>query len=147
MRKGLRRVLDLRRLLEERAGLDLQARTAELRRMEGQAKDHRRLSGATRGQAIEALLEKATGDAWLAMADAEILSWKSRMIEAAAQNVSEEVALLREHRATRHIERQQAETLVAEAAQVEERDRIRREQQQLDDWFQSLPSSPSRRTE
>lgn len=100
-----------------------------------------------RTDALQRLLGEAVTDAWLGMADADIFSWKRKRLEAAAQKVSEEVAVVRERSTSRRIERQQVETLLAEAAQSEEQERNRREQQRVDDWFQSLPSSGSRRSE
>lgn len=141
------RVLHVRQLLEELAGLDLQTRTGELRRLERRAEEHRRLADEARSDVLRRLLDEAVTDSWLAMADAEIFSWKRKRMEAASQVVSEEVAVFRERRISRRIERQQAEALVAEAAQAEEQDWSRREQQRVDDWFQSLPSSRSRRSE
>lgn len=147
MNRGLLRVLHVRRLLEALAGLDLQTRTSELRRLEGRAKEHGKMAVEARRDALQRLLGEAVTDAWLGMADADIFSWKRKRLESAAQKVSEEVAVVRERSTSRRIERQQVETLLAEAAQSEEQERNRREQQRVDDWFQSLPSSESRRSE
>ncbi|HEX3986533.1 MAG TPA: hypothetical protein VHX13_07975 [Acidobacteriaceae bacterium] len=144
MSKGLQRLFEVRQLLEELAGLDLQARAAELRRLEGAAQEHGRLAAEARSQAMGRLLAAAVTDSWLEMADAEIYLWKRARIEAAARKVSEDLAVLRERRMTRRMERQQAEALLAEAARAEEEERRRREQQGADDWFQGLPPSEPR---
>jgi hypothetical protein len=145
MKKGLLRVRHLRRLLEERAGLELQARTAELRRLEAGAEKHRGMAAEARSEAMRGLLDPAVCNSWLGMADAEIFSRKRERIQAAAQKVSDEAAAFHERRMSRRIERQQADALVSEAGQREQQERSRREQQRVDDWFQSLPSSGSRR--
>ena len=147
MKKGLQRVLDVRQLLEGLAGLDLQIKSAELRRLEGLAEEHRGRAAEARSKAMGRPLDEAPGGRWLGMADAEIFSWKKERMEAAAQKVSEELVVIRERRMSRRIERQQAETLVLEAEQVEEEERRRREQQRVDDWFQSLPGTRLLRTE
>lgn len=146
MKKGLVRVLQVRQLLEELAGLDLQAKSARLRQLEGRAAEHRRLAAEARSEAIGRLLDEGATDSWLDMADAEIFLWKSERMAAAAQKASEDVAVSSERRMTRRMERQQAEFLIAETAHAEAQERSRREQQHVDDWFQSLPSSESRRS-
>lgn len=137
-------MLDVRRLLEDLATLDLETKTAELRRLETLAEEHRRLAAETRGATVQHLLTGPPGDSWLAMADADLLSWKKDRLKSAARNVGEEVAGLAEKRMTRRVERRQAEALLAEATQMEEQERIRREQHSIDDWFQNLRSPGSR---
>ncbi len=145
MKKGLLRVLDVRRLLEDLATLDLETKATELRRLETLVEEHRRLVTETRGATVQRLLNGPAGDAWLAMADADLLSWKKDRLKSAAQSVSEEVAGLAEKRVARRVERKQAEALLAEAAHTEEQERLRREQHSVDDWFQNLRSPGSRR--
>jgi hypothetical protein len=145
MKKGLSRVLDIRRLLEDLASLDLQTKIAALRRLENAAEEHRRLAVEGRSEAIGKMLDEAAADFWLDMADAEIFSLKRERIVVAAHKTSDEVEALRERRLMRRIERKQAELLISEAEWVEEQKRRRREQQLLDDW--SLLSSESRRPE
>jgi hypothetical protein len=132
-------VLQIRQLLEELAGLELQTRTTELRQLEIQAEEHRRMAAAIRSEAMTR--DEAAADFWLAAADAEILLWKSERIGAVAQRVGEQVAALGERRMIRRMERKQAEIIVSNAAQDEAQERIRREQQRVDDWYQSLPES------
>ncbi|MFZ0630455.1 MAG: hypothetical protein WAM56_04125 [Acidobacteriaceae bacterium] len=146
MKKGLLRVLGVRRLLEELSDLELQIKTAELRQLKERAQEHRGLAAEARREALARPSGEAATDSWLGMSDAEIFRWKSERMEAAAQEVTDEVVAVREQRMNRHIERQQAELLVSEAAQVETRERSRREQQRVDDWYQSLRSSQSRRS-
>jgi hypothetical protein len=141
LKKGLQRVIQIRQLLEELAGLDLQTRTAELRHLERRAEEHRRLAAEARKEVAARLLDETAGDSWLEMADAEIFAWKKKTLDAAAQKLSEEVAVFRERRMIRRTERQQAEFLVSEAAKAEEQERRRLEQQHLDDWYQNLPGS------
>ena len=105
------------------------------------------LAAEARDEAMRRLLDEAVTDSWLGMADAEIFSWKRERMQEAAQHVSEKVAASRENMKARQIEREQAEALVTKAARVEEQERIRREQQHVDDWFQSLPSPGPRHSE
>jgi hypothetical protein len=93
------------------------------------------------------MLNESAGDCWLAMADADLLSWKRDRLQTAAQKVNEEVVGLAEHRMSRRMERQQTEALVTKAAEAHEKERIRRDQQKTDEWFQNLRSSGSRRSE
>jgi L-amino acid N-acyltransferase YncA len=144
VKKGLLRVLHVRRLLEERTSLELQARSAELRRLEGAAEEQRRLAAATRSDALRQMLAEDATDACLGMADAEIFSWKRRRMETAAQKVSEEVVEVRERMRSRRVETKQAAALVSEAEETEKREWNRREQQRLDDSFQSHSSPGSR---
>ncbi len=145
MKKSLSRVLDIRRLLEDLASLDLQTQAAALHRLENAAEEHRRLAVEARSEAIGKMLDGAAADFWLDMADAEIFSLKRERMVAAAHKTSDEVAALRELRMMRRIERKQAEALISEAERADEQKRKRREQQLLDDW--SLLSSESRISE
>lgn len=143
MRKSLLRVLQVRRLLEESAGRDLQIKTAELRRLEAAAEGQRSLAAEARSSALRQAPEP---DSWLGMTDAEIFTWRRQRFEAMAHRAGDEVAALHEFRMARRTERQQAEALLRDAERELNRERGRREQQRLDDWFQSRPSPGSRRS-
>ena len=144
---GLLRLLQVRRLLEERAELDLRRRTADLRRLETEAERQRRLATEARNDALRSVPAPEATDSWVALADAEIFLWRKRRLAEAARRIGEEVAVLREHRMTRRMESQQVEALVTESQRAQKQEQIRREQQHVDDWFQSRPSSESRRLE
>jgi len=144
LKSGLLRVQRLRQLLEERAGLDLQTKAAELRRLEAEAEEQRRLAGQVRSEVLQDQPGHDGNDSWLGMADAEIFAWRSRRMKTAAHGVSEEVAALHEIRMLRRIERRQAERLVLGLEQAQTQERNRREQHHLDDWFQNRPPSGPR---
>lgn len=137
-------MLEVRRLLEERAALELQVKTAELCRLEKEAERQSVLERETREDARRQILARDP-NSWLGLADAEIFSWREQRIRALAHRVSVEVADLLQWRTTRRMERLQAEFLLGEWERAQEQEESRREQQHLDDWFQNRPSSASRR--
>lgn len=141
MNSGFRRLLHIRELLEELAGAELQKKNADLRRLEEGAEQNRREAAALRSEALRQNRNEAASDAWLGIADAEILTWRSRRLSAAAQEAGEEAAAARLAMMARRMERLQAETLVAEDERAEQQERKRREQSRLDDWFQSTPGT------
>lgn len=142
MKASLFRLLQVRRLLEERAGHDLQRKASELRRLEDEAKERHRLALEARSKAVHAMLSGA--ESWLELADAEIFLWRKRRTEAVADRVGDEVTELEALRMARRMETQQTEALVSEMEQAQNRERRRREQQHLDEWFRSRMFSGSR---
>lgn len=139
-------MLHVRRLLEERTSLELQARSAELRRLEAGAEEQYRLAAEARSDALRQRLAEDAADACLGMADAEIFSWKRRRMQAAARKLSEQVVEVRERMRSRRVETKQAAALVSEAEEAEKREWHRREQQRLDDSFQHHSQPGSRRS-
>lgn len=141
MKKSLPRLLHIRRLLEERAGHDLQLKTAQLRRLEAEAEKQHGLATKARDHALRGMLAQDAADSWLGLADAEILQAKKQRTEAMARAVSEEVAVSQESSRMRRMERQQVEALVLDLEEARARARVRREQHHLDDWFRNRPRS------
>lgn len=140
MRRNLERVLRIRALFEELSQLELETRTAELRQLESAAERQRRLSLAARLEAHQLLpaAGNAKAEAWLTgIADAELLAKKSNRLNAAAQKKKPVAEAAREVFLARRLERRQAETLVTAAAEAENKEQLRRDQKQVDDWFQS----------
>lgn len=144
MKTGLLRVLRVRQLLEELAGVDLETRSAELRRLEEAADEQHRQAATIRKEALNQRLRGAGFDSRLGTADAEILAWKSERLRAAAQESRVAVEAAREQMMARRVERRQAEALIAEAAQEEQGEGMRREQHRLDEWFRNAGPSDRR---
>lgn len=136
MKHPLRRLLQLRALLQEQSHLDLARRSAELRRLETMAGELRKKARAVRGDAVRQLI--AGGADWLLeIADAEILGWKGARLRSEAESRRPDVEAARSALLERRVERRQVEALVTEGAMAEALDEARREQKRIDDWFQS----------
>jgi len=136
MKHPLRRVLRLRRLLEEQTQQELERRSAEVRRLENAAGEQRTRARRARGEALRQLT--SGGADWLVeVADAEILAWKSARLRSQAESRLPELEAARTALLERRVERRQVETLVTEAAAAGALDESRREQRRIDDWFQS----------
>jgi len=144
MKSGLLRVLRVRQLLEELAGATLRTRTAELRRIEEGAEQHERQAMRTRTEALDQMQRGESADAWLGMADAEILAWTSQRLRAAARHAKPAVEAAHEQMLARRVEKRQAEALLTDAEQAEQQEALRREQHRLDDWFQTASGNVRR---
>jgi hypothetical protein len=140
MKRTLTRLLRIRQTIENLSLLELERRNLEARRVEQAAERQRRLALAARTQAL-ASLEGSGAEAapeWLlGVADAEILSWKRARLAAEALARRPGIEAARREMLARRLERRQVETLAAAAAAALEKQQIRREQNQVDDWFQS----------
>jgi hypothetical protein len=136
----LDRVLRIRGLLEDVAHFDLEKKTADVRALDGGAARQRQLAMVLRGEAFEALGTQAAGATlpWLmGIADADIHAWKRDKLAAQAQARRPGMETGRAEFLARRLDRRQVEMLVADALKVEEKERVRREQKLVDDWFQS----------
>jgi hypothetical protein len=140
MRRPLDRLLRIRRMIENLALLELETRNAEARQLEQGAELQRRLALAVRSEAL-VLLERENADMapeWLlGVADAEILSWKRARLAAQARARRPAIESARREMLARRMERRQVESLAAAAAAALEKKQIRRDQNQVDDWFRS----------
>lgn len=136
----LDRLLRVRQLLENFSHLELERRAVEVRQLEKSAERQRRLALTARSDAL-ALLNtpnEAVTPAWLvSIADADILRWKRARLAARAASRRPALEAARRDLLARRLERRQVETLAAAAGAVREKIRRRREQNQVDDWFQS----------
>jgi hypothetical protein len=138
--RNLQRILRVRRLLEDLAHLELEKKTAEMRRLETAAAGQRSLALAARTDAMQILegrKDSATPDWLMGIADAEILAWKGGRLAALARARRPDIEAARAELLGRRLDRRQLESLAAEAAQAELQTEVRREQKQADDWFQS----------
>jgi hypothetical protein len=140
VKRPLERLLRVRQLLENLSHLELGRRTAEVRRLEQGAERQSRRALVARSDALE-LLETGCVEgtpAWLVgVADAEILRWKRACLAARAAARRPAMEGARRELLARRLDRRQAETLAGAAAAVREKTQRRREQNQVDDWFQS----------
>jgi hypothetical protein len=140
MRRPLQHLLRIRQLLENLSHLELERRSVEVRQLEQGAERQRRLALTARSEAL-ALLEQEKAEntpAWLVgVADADLLRWKRARLAAHAAARRPAMEDARQELLARRLERRQAETLAATAAAARQRKLRRREQNQVDDWFQS----------
>ncbi len=147
MSHRLARVLSIRRVLEEIAKLDFERKNAVVRQMEMSAERQREMALGTRADALCMLSEGeiAGRGAWrMRIADAELLARRAAGLRALAEAGLPEVSTAREEMMERRTDRLQVESLLASAARAEEKEEIRREQNRIDDWFQSRSSSKDR---
>ncbi len=136
MKHPLHRVLRLRSLLEDLSQLELEQRGAEVRRLEAAAEQEQTKARAARRDGLQRLT--AGEMEWmLEVADAEILAWKGARLRSLAESRRPEVEAARAALLERRLERRQVEALLTEAAEAEAMHEARREQQGVDDWFQS----------
>jgi flagellar export protein FliJ len=144
----LDRVLRIRGLLEDVARFDLGKKNAEVRALEGDADRQRQLALVLRGEALEALESRMAGATmpWLmGIADAEIHAWKRDKLAGQALARKPGMDAARAEFFARRLDRRQVEMLVAGDVRAEEKERVRREQKQVDDWFQSRRGARQRR--
>jgi hypothetical protein len=78
------------------------------------------------------------------IADAELLARRASGLRALAEAGLPEVGAAREEMMERRTDRLQVESLLASAARAEEKEETRREQNRIDDWFQSRSFSKDR---
>ncbi len=147
MSHRLARVLSIRRVLEEIAKLDFERKNAVVRQMEMSAERQREMALAARADALRTLSEGeiAGRGAWrMRIADAELLARRASGLRALAEAGLPEVGAAREEMMERRTDRLQVESLLASAARAEEKEETRREQNRIDDWFQSRSFSKDR---
>jgi flagellar export protein FliJ len=138
MKRGLKRLLQIRELLEELAQLDYETRAAVQRGYERGAERQAELNREARGGALARLHQGAATPEWLmGLSDAELLAWKRDRLAEMAVAATPAVESAREELLERRSERRQVEVLLANAARAEAEEEVRREQQLADDWFQS----------
>ncbi len=141
MKRNLNQLLRIRDLFEELSRLDLERRALAVREAEEAGARQEQLARTSRGAAFR-LLADATPDSaseWLTeIVDGELLNWGKIRLLAIAEARRPALESARELLLTRRLERLQVETLIAAAAQSEKTLRERREQRNIDDWFQSL---------
>lgn len=133
----LRRLLRIRELEEEQSRLALEAALSEVTRIDSalttaaeRAKGGRRL--VTSSARTGCLTEKIAGLEECRMADLA-----SGLLNVQLAEVEERAAQLRERFLALRVQRRQAETLVEQSNRRIEAERLRRQQQDLDEWHRS----------
>lgn len=140
MKRQLDRVLRIRQMLENLSRLELERRTVEVRQLERGAERQRRLALAARSGALawlEAAEARGTPEWLVGTADADLLRWKRARLGGWAASRRTEMEAVRRELLARQLERRQAETLAAAEQRAREKNTRRREQNLVDDWFQS----------
>jgi len=139
MKDPLKRVLRVRAVFEDRARHDFERQNGKQIALEKAAEEQRQLSLLTRAEALHGLCEERgeNRSGWLVTnADADILASREARFEALAGAAAEETIRAREEWGSRRIERRQLEALLTAAARASEKQRLRRDQDRIDDWFQ-----------
>jgi len=148
MKRSLRRLLQVRELVEDLAQLEWEAKSAQMRALEESARREGRMARAIQRNAVEDLTAEKAGrrEDWrLNMADAGIAGWKEARLGVLAEAARPAVDRAREDLLVRRQERRQVEILSAAAAHAEEKREIRHDQNRTDDWFQSRSMRGNRR--
>jgi hypothetical protein len=148
MKHKMDRVLRIRTVLEDVSRLDFEKKRADMRYLEMAADRQRRLALVTRADALRMLAEgeSVERESWLMrIADAEILGWKEAGLEALANAWAPVVREAHEGLVACRIDRSQLEVLLSAAARSEEKAEICREQNRIDDLFQSQSTRKNRR--
>jgi flagellar biosynthesis chaperone FliJ len=135
--RGLRRLLQLRRLVEEECRVSLETAFAELHRLA-----HALEIAGERSRRGRLLIHLAvrTGevpDRIAGIEEGRVALRHQVMLEAAIDTSREAAEVLREKYQGARVERRQVETLLQAAAAAEALDASRRSQQALDDWYGS----------
>lgn len=147
-KRNLDQVLRIRGVMEDLARAEMEMRSSAVRQLEDAASRQRGAALVIRRDGWEELAKREAGEdnfggenAWLlGLTDAEILEWKSERSSEQAEAEKPALAKAREAMMERRRERQQMETLVDVALRLEVQTLVRREQQQIDDWFQGRAS-------
>jgi len=145
MKRTLERVVRVRALLESLTLGEFERKNAELRVLETSAGEQRRLGDRTRAGVVQQLAGESRPSWRVDLADSEILRRKQERLEILGERAKPAVGQAREELLRRRVDRRQAEVLVSNAAHAEQREQVRREQNRLDDWFQSRRARRNRR--
>jgi len=140
MKRNLYKLLRIRDLFEELSRLDLERKALAVREAEEASVRQEQLARTSRHTAFRLLADTTaeTASEWLTeIADAELLKWGRSRLLAIAQARRPAFESAREVLLACRLERLQVETLIAAASQAERVRRERREQRNVDDWFQS----------
>ena len=137
MKGSTGRILRVRRLLEEVAKAALEAKTTEIARIEQAARARSNQAVEGRTLAMKHLLAADSGAWTCALADAELFRCKEQRLGAAADLRRPALEDTRQQLIGSRRERLQVEAVATVATRREERARLRREQQMIDEWFQT----------
>ncbi len=148
MKRSLRRLLRIRELVEDRARLDLERKSAEMQALGRFATGQWQLARRIRADAVEDLIGQETTTAgWrMKIDDAEVTHQKGVRLGALAEAAKPAVDQARDELVERRRELRQAEILHAAAMREEERHQVRQDQNRTDDWFQSRSKSGNGRS-
>jgi len=137
MKRGLERVLRVRRLEEELAHLAFATQQAEVQRLQEASRQQHELARSVRASAWSRLEEETTAEWLLDVADADLFAWRGEQLAACADRRRRESEAARAALLAKRLERWQLELLEASAERAAEQEAIRREQKSADDWFQN----------
>ncbi len=142
MNRSLRRLLRIRELVEDRARLDLERKSAAMQALGQFATGQRQLARRIRADAVENLTGQETTAEWrMKIDDAEVIQQKGARLGTLAAAAKPAVDQARDELVEKRRELRQAEILHAAARREEERHQVRQDQNRTDDWFQSRPKS------
>lgn len=144
MKPALGRLLAIRELMEELAHLDLELRSNALRSIEGAADRQRQIRQVLENGVLEDLAGKSSENWRLKRADSDLAHWRMAKLETMAETARPSVERAREELLAKRMERRQVEILQESEEQREEQHQIRRDQNRIDEWFQSRSSAGDR---
>jgi hypothetical protein len=152
MSRSLASMLRLRSLLEEESRTKLEKLVRDSSRIEDAQEREEEIASACQNLASSIISEKCGGaaadvgdsatalriakDVWqVALVDREVAHLRQQQLASFARLTASRVEAFREELVERRKERLQVENLLRQDALVRARDRERREQRSLDDWF------------
>jgi hypothetical protein len=145
VKQSLQRILRIRALLENLAHLEWEKKAGEARQLETSAAGFAKKARAVRLDALERLQGRdsdGTPSWMLSLADADMLAWQRAKLAQLAAVQKPAIQTARAEFLARRLDRRQVETLLESAAQAAAKEQKRREQKQVDDWYQSRPGMP-----
>ncbi len=146
MSGSLRRILRVRKLIEELSGVDLAAQAHHLRQLENKAAGWEDEARESRLQTYLAIRESDPESLALAAAGGELAAWHARQLHGYLLGAEVELERLRSQYVARRTERHQVE-IVLEAQQAAFlEDQERRLQLSLDEWFSAQQTRKVRRS-
>lgn len=135
MKHPLHRLFRLRSLLEDVGRLELESRLQELARIEGGLDRISDSGKASRRMSFEGFA-RGENSAWLeAEASGELAAWQRGLLETVQEKKLEEVYAARVEFLERRKERRQMESVIEAGLAEAAAGQLRREQRELDDWF------------
>jgi flagellar export protein FliJ len=135
MKQPLTRLLRLRSLLEDVSRVELEARLQELAQIERALVRSQDFSRAMRRRSFAGIAQAQSADCLEAEAVGEWVTSEEKIFEKASQSKTAEVNAAKAAYHERRKERHQVGSVIEAKAAAEAIEQGRREQQELDDWF------------
>jgi hypothetical protein len=135
MKHPLTRLLRLRSLLEDVSRVELEARLQELAQIERAVVHSQDSARAMRQRSFACVAQHRNADRLEAEAVGEWVAWEKKIFEKASRSKTAEVDAAKATYLERRKERHQVGSVIEAEAAADAIEQGRREQQELDDWF------------